>query len=117
MAARWQSQAMTIALPMSTVRRLCARGPRRTGVAATFAHRDDRSARLVVWSPGTTATGTRPIGTFVVQWAALDANEAVLGELSWPPTSLQADLWQAIEELAGQPIPRSGRANQRGDDR
>lgn len=105
MAASWQSQALTIVLPMPTVRKMCARGRRRTGVAATFARRGEQSARMVVWSQGTAAALT-PIGTFAVQWRASDASEAVLGEVSWPPTSGEAELWQAIEDLAGQPIPR-----------
>src|SRR5579884_143136 len=111
MVVPWQSEALTIPLPMSTVRKMCAPGPRRTGVEATVARRDEQAARMVVWSPGAGAgAGIRPIGTFAVQWAASDAGEAVLGELSWPPTSREADLWQAIEELARQPIPRLGGA-------
>ena len=105
MTASWQSQALTIVLPMDTVRKMCAHGARRSGVTATFARRDEQSARMVVWSPGTTAD-PRPIGTFTVQWQATDASEGVLGEVSWPPTSREDDLWRAIEGLAGQSIAR-----------
>jgi hypothetical protein len=64
-----------------------------------------RAARIVVWAaPG--AGGAQPIGTVTVRWGAPDAGEATLAEVSWPPTLGEADLWRAIEEMAGHPILR-----------
>jgi hypothetical protein len=85
---------------------MCARGARRGGVAATFARRDERADRIVVWAGWGGAGGGQPIGTVAVHWGAPGAGEATLAELSWPPTLREADLWRAIEELAGHPIPR-----------
>ena len=75
---------------------MCTRGQRRTGVTATVALRDEWSVRMVVWSPPSAAAGPRPIGTFAIQWRASSASEAVLGEMSLPSTSIEAELWQAI---------------------
>jgi hypothetical protein len=105
MAESWPSETLAIVLPMAAARRMCAPGARPSGVVATFARRDVLTARLVVWAPGA-AGGVQPIGTVGIQWRAPGAAEATLGEVSWPPTLEATELWQAIEELAGQPIPR-----------
>jgi len=84
---------------------MCAPGARRSGVVATFARRDGLASRLIVWAPGA-AGGRHPIGTVGIRWRAPGAVEATLGELSWPPTREATELWRAIEELAGHPIPR-----------
>jgi hypothetical protein len=55
---------------------------------------------------GTRPRRRQPIGTFGIQWCAPGAGGATLTELSWPPTRQEADLWRAIEELAGKPIAR-----------
>jgi hypothetical protein len=101
----WTSRALAIALPAALAEKMCARGARRGGVAATFARRGATAARLVVWAPGA-GGGAQPIGTVGIQWRAPGAGEATLAELSWPPTREEADLWRAIEELVGKPIPR-----------
>jgi hypothetical protein len=106
MAEVWESHALAVVVPMASARRLCARGARRGSVAATFARRDERAAWIVVWAAPGAAGGAQPIGTVAVRWGAPDAGEATLAELSWPPTLGEAELWRAIEELAGHPIPR-----------
>jgi hypothetical protein len=63
-------------------------------------------ARIVVWGAAAAGGGARPIGTVAVLWRAPGAGEATLAELSWPPTPGEAELWRAVEELAGHPIPR-----------
>jgi hypothetical protein len=101
----WTSHALAIVLPMATAQRMCAPGARRSGVVATFARRENRAARLIVWAPGADGA-VQPIGTVGIRWRAPGAGEATLGEVSWPPTLGAARLWRAVEELAGQPIPR-----------
>jgi hypothetical protein len=105
LAQSWTSQSVAIVLPMATAERLCLPRPRRGGVVATFARRDRLAARLVVWAPGV-AGGAHPVGTIGIEWRTPGAGEATLSELSWPPTGQATDLWQAIEDLAGRPIPR-----------
>jgi hypothetical protein len=105
MLESWTSRALAIELPAATAQSMCARGARRGGAAATFARRDALAARLVVWAPGA-GGGAQPIGMFGMQWRAPGAGVATLIELVWPPTRHEADLWRAIEELAGKPIAR-----------
>jgi hypothetical protein len=101
----WTSRALAIDVPAATAQSMCARGARRGGATATFARRDALAARLVVWAPGA-GGGAQPIGTFGIQWRARGAGQATLTDLSWPPTRQEADVWRAIEELAGEPIDR-----------
>jgi hypothetical protein len=101
----WSSRVLAIELPAATAQHMCARGARRGGAAATFARRDALAAQLVVWAPGADGSA-QPIGTFGIQWRAPRDSKATLTELSWPPTRREADLWEAIEELAGRPIAR-----------
>jgi len=101
----WGSRAVAIALAAATAQRLCARGARRGGATTTVARDEARRTRLVVWAPGA-GGGCRPIGTVGITWGATRAGGAVLADLSWPPTGGEADLWRAVEELAGAPIPR-----------
>jgi hypothetical protein len=101
----WASDALALVLPMATAQRICARGARPSGVAATFARRDRRTARLVVWAPGA-GGDPQTVGTVAIRWRSPAAGEATIGELSWSPTRQEADLWRALEELAGHPIPR-----------
>ena len=105
MVESWTSRVLAIELPAATAQSMCARGARRGGAAATFARRDTLAARLVVWAPGA-GGGAQPIGTFGIQWRVPGPGRATLTELSWPPTRQEADLWRAIEELAGKPIAR-----------
>lgn len=98
----WKVEALKIVLPTETVRVLCAGGARRGGAAATFAQRAADAARVLVWAAPDARGGSRPLGAFSIRYGP---DEAVLTEVSWPPTVPPADLWLAIEELAGQPIP------------
>lgn len=101
----WKVRALDVVLPLETVQAMCARGSRHGGAVATFARRGNDAARLVVWAPPDARGGARPLGAFSVRYAAPGVDEATLHEVSWPPTAPPADLWQAIEELAGRPIP------------
>ena len=101
----WTIQALAVALPMATVHAMCARGARRGGATATFVQRGDQSARVLVWSAPDARGGARPLGAFSVSYAVPGADEATLREVSWPPDAPPTDLWSAIEELAGRPIP------------
>ena len=85
---------------------MCTRGVRRGGATATFAQRDDHGARVLVWAAPDARGGARPLGAFTVRYAAPGADEATLVEVSWPPNTPPTELWLAIEELAGRPIPR-----------
>ena len=95
---------MDVALPMATIRAMCARGARRGGATATFAERGETAARVLVWAAPDARGGVRPIGAFTVRYTAPGAHEATLVEVSWPPTAPPTELWLAIEELAGRPI-------------
>ena len=101
----WASRAVAITLTAATAQKLCARGARRAGATTTVARHEAQCTWLVVWAPGA-GGGCRPIGTVAINWCATRAGDAVLADLSWPPTSKEADLWQAVEELAGAPVPR-----------
>jgi hypothetical protein len=105
-AGAWELQALAVALPMATVHAMCARGGWRGGASATFVQRGEQAARVLVWSAPDAPGGARPLGAFSVRYAAPGAAEATLAEVSWPPTVSPTELWSAIEELAGRPIPR-----------
>jgi hypothetical protein len=98
----WKVQPLAVVLPMATVQAMCARGARRGGAVATFARRGDDAAHMLVWGAPDARGGMRPLGAFSVRYGG---DEATLHEVSWPPAVAQDDLWLAIEELAGQPIP------------
>jgi hypothetical protein len=98
----WEVRPLAVVLPTATVQAMCARGARRGGAVATFARRGDDAARMVVWGAPDARGGMRPLGAFSVRYGA---GEATLHEVSWPPAVAPGDLWLAIEELAGQPIP------------
>jgi hypothetical protein len=104
--AQYSISQMRTVVPMETARRLCALGARRGGVVATVAGHDEQSARMVAWAAPAGPKGTRPIGTFVVQWQQPAPNEATVGELSWLPPHDEDQLWLALEELAGSALPR-----------
>jgi hypothetical protein len=101
----WKVQPLDVVLPVETVHAMCARGTRRGGAVATFAQRGDGAARMLVWGAPDARGGSRPLGAFSVRYAASGAEGATLHEVSWPAAVPPADLWLAIEELAGQPIP------------
>jgi hypothetical protein len=103
--AAWKVQALSVVLPMETVQTMCARGARRGGAVATFAQRGDAAARMLVWGAPDARGGSRPLGAFSVRYAAPGTDDATLSEVSWPAAVAPADLWLAIEELAGRPIP------------
>jgi hypothetical protein len=101
----WTDHALAVVVPMTAVEHMWATGRGRGGVVATFASRQRLEARLVVWAPSADGS-VQPIGILRIQWRAVGAAHATLTDLSWPPTVSGPQLWRAIEELAGQPIPR-----------
>jgi hypothetical protein len=105
MAEAWRARSLAVVLPMATVHAMCARGARRGGAVATFVQRGEHAARVLVWTAPDGGGGAHPVGAFTVRYRAPGADEATLEEVSWPPQEAPADLWRAIEELAGGPIP------------
>jgi hypothetical protein len=102
----WTIQVIDVVLPTATIHAMCSRSTRRGGATATFIQRGDRGARVLVWASPDERGGSRPLGAFSVRYDKPSSNEATLHEVSWPPAAPPTELWLAVEQPTGRPIPR-----------
>src|SRR5207244_2091439 len=103
------SRRVAVSLPLTFARELRTRtAPWDVGgVAASFAARDGRSATLVLWRTPPAIDGATPIGRFAVVWSGDGNDDAVVREVTWDSPHTEQEVWQGIEVLAREPLPRS----------
>ena len=102
MPAGWESRLVAVVLPIALAQEVFRRAEQwDVEKGGRF---DKRSAAVLIWST-TAAEQGEPIGGFHVRWHDPDEDSATVYRLEWDPAEgSEAEVWTALEVLAGRPL-------------
>ena len=106
MTAPWSSREVAVVLPIELARAMFDRASKwDVDRGGRF---DRRSAAVLIWSTNANASEQgEPVGGFHVRWHDPDERSATVYRIAWDPADgSEADVWRALQVLAGWPLPR-----------
>ena len=114
MAATWCSREVSIDLPRTVLEAMWRRARGAFDVARGGRYDARTASTLLLWSGPLQAHGSRPVGSVVVRWGSPGQDTATIREVSWRTDhpAREAQIWRAVEVLAGADWPLIQRAAQ-----
>jgi hypothetical protein len=104
----WPAREVAVVLPIATARAMFARAERFD--VERGGRFDRRSACVLIWSACAAADAERgePIGGVWMRWHDPTDEQATLWKVEWGPAEggSEAEVWRAVEVLAGGLVPR-----------
>ena len=116
MAASWRSREVSIELPEAVLEAMWRRARGAFDVTRGGRYDARTASTLLLWSGPLQAHGSRPVGSVVVRWGAPAEGVATIREVSWRTDhpAREAQIWRALEVLAGADWPLIQAAAQDG---
>jgi hypothetical protein len=108
MAATWRSREVSIELPRTVLEAMWRRARGAFDVTRGGRYDARTASTLLLWSGPLQAHGSRPVGSVVVRWGSPGQDMATIREVSWRTDhpAREAQIWRAIEVLAGTDWPQ-----------
>jgi hypothetical protein len=105
--ARWRSRDVALSLPEPLLRQMWARARRSFGIDQGGRYDARSGATLLLWSGHLTAPGARPVAAVSVRWHTPAPGRATIHRVAWADDrpDREAQLWRAVEVLAGADWP------------